>query len=57
MTYYKSWNQKIKSHADSTTLDDDNSLIHLMCAIACAHASTLATSLMHVKNNMRHFCL
>ena len=57
MTYYKSWNQKIKSHADSTTLDDDNSLIHLMCAIARAHASTLATSLMHVKNNMSHFCL
>ena len=33
------------------------SLIHLMHAIACAHASTLATSLMHVKNCTRHCCL
>ena len=30
-----------------------NSLLHLMRAIACAHA----TSLMHVKNSMRRFFL
>ena len=33
------------------------SLIHLMRAISCAHASTHDTSLMRVKNNTRHFCL
>ena len=33
------------------------SLLHLMRMIACVHISTLATSLMHVKNNMCHFCL
>ena len=27
------------------------------CAIACAHASTYATSLMHVKNSMHHLGL
>ena len=27
-----------------------------MCVIAHAHASTCATSLMHVKNSMYHFC-
>ena len=32
------------------------SLIHLP-VIVHAHASTHATSLMHVKNNMPHFCL
>ena len=31
------------------------SLIHLMHAIACAHASTHATGLMHVNNNMSMF--
>ena len=34
-----------------------NSLIHLMCAIACVHGSTCANSLMCVKNTMHHFCL
>ena len=33
------------------------SLLHLMHAIAHAHASTCATSLMHVKNSMSHFYL
>ena len=33
------------------------SLIHLMRAIARAYGSTLATSLMLVKNSTRHFCL
>ena len=28
---------------------DNGSLIHLMCVIACAQASTFATHLMHVK--------
>ena len=28
-----------------------------MCVIACAHASAWATSLMHVKHYMCHFCL
>ena len=31
-----------------------HSLLHLMRAIASAHASTRATSLMRVKNSMRH---
>ena len=31
------------------------SLLHLMRAIARAHGSTRATSLMHVKNSTRHF--
>ena len=31
------------------------SLLHLMHASACTHASTLATNLMHVKNSMHHF--
>ena len=34
-----------------------DSLLDLMLAIARAHASTCATSLMRVKNSMRHFCL
>ena len=34
-----------------------SSLVHLMCAIASAHARTCATRLMCVKNSMRHFCL
>ena len=33
------------------------SLLHLMHAIACARASTLATLLIHVKNSTHHFCL
>ena len=33
------------------------SLLHLMHVIECAHANTLATTLMFVKNNMHHFCL
>ena len=33
------------------------SLFHLMCAIARAHASTRATSLMPVKNSTPYFCL
>ena len=33
------------------------SLLHLMLAIACTHASTRATSLMHVKNSMHHLGL
>ena len=33
------------------------SLIDLMCAIACTHTTTSIISLMHVKNNMCHFCL
>ena len=33
------------------------SCLYLMCAIAHAHASTCATSLMCVKNSMYHFCL
>ena len=33
------------------------SLPHLMRVIARAHASTRATSLMHVKNSTHHFCL
>ena len=33
------------------------SLLHLIHAITCAHASTHATSLMSVKNNTHHFCL
>ena len=33
------------------------SLIHLILVIARAHAITQATSLMHVKNKMRHFCV
>ena len=32
-----------------------SSLIHLMCAIAHAHGSTRATSLMRVRNSMRGF--
>ena len=32
-------------------------LLHLMCAIKCAHASAYAASLMHVQNGMCHFCL
>ena len=31
------------------------SLLHLMCAIACARASPLATSLMSVKNSTHLF--
>ena len=31
------------------------SLIHLIYAIACAHTSTCATSLMHVKNSTHYF--
>ena len=33
------------------------SLLHLMCVIACAHASTRVTSLMCVKNSTHHFYL
>ena len=33
------------------------SLLHLMCTIACAHASTHATSSMCVKNITHHLCL
>ena len=33
------------------------SLLNLMHEIGRAHISTLATSLMHVKNNRHHFCL
>ena len=40
-----------------TCLDLVYSLLHMMHAITCAHASTCATSLMHVKNSMCHFCL
>ena len=32
------------------------SLLHLMHAIACAHANTLTTSMICVKNSMCHFC-
>ena len=32
-------------------------LLHLMFAIACAHSSTPAASLMCVKSNTRHFGL
>ena len=35
----------------------DVSLFNLMCAIACAHASTRATCLMPVKNSTLPFCL
>ena len=35
----------------------EDSLLDLMLAIAHAHTSTRATSLMRVKNSMRHFCL
>ena len=38
------------------TYSRDN-LLHLMCAIARAHAVTHVTSLMCVKNCMHHFCL
>ena len=31
-------------------------LLHLMCAILRAHASTRATSLMRVKNSTHHLC-
>ena len=51
------------SSMDSGTYNTDSSdnedkqlnLLHLMHAIACAHSSTGATSLMHVKNSMHHF--
>ena len=33
------------------------SILHLIRAIARAHASTRTTSLMRVKNSLRHFCL
>ena len=33
------------------------SFLYLIHAITSAHASTCATSLMHVKSSMRHFCL
>ena len=33
------------------------SLLHLMCTIACAHASTHAASSMCVKNSTCHLCL
>ena len=33
------------------------SLLHLMHAIAHAHTSTLATSLIRAKDSMRHLCL
>ena len=36
---------------------DAYSLLHLMRAITRAHASTLASMLMRVKNSTRHFCL
>ena len=34
-----------------------NSFLQLMLAIVRGHASTWSTSLMRVKNSMRHFCL
>ena len=36
---------------------DIDSLLHLMYVITGAHASTCATSLMHVKHSKHHFCL
>ena len=38
-------------------LDFDHSLLHLMRAIARAHAITLATNLKRPKKNTLHFCL
>ena len=32
-------------------------LLHLMCAIACTHASSHITSFICVKNSMHYFCL
>ena len=43
-------------NTDSSDNEDKQlSLLHLMHAIACAHSSTGAPSLMHVKNSMHHF--
>ena len=46
-----------KSYSFSFPLRLNGSLLHLICAIARAHASTSTTILMHAKNNMYHFCL
>ena len=54
MSYYQEPDSHIK---DKVKIVLDFSLLHLMCAIACAHTSTPATSLMHVKNSMHHFSL
>ena len=44
-------------NAQGESYDTSLSLLHLMCAIACAHASTHATSSMCVKNSTHHLCL
>ena len=48
---------KFKGKLTCGLKNDISSLLHLMGAIPRTHASTRVTSLMCVKNSMRHFCL
>ena len=60
-SYCSHWGTKCTSKLSCGTKEypicSDCSLLHLMHAIAHAHASTGATSSMRIKNSMYHFCL
>ena len=51
------WESDINNIEGFKIVNLNTTLFHLIHAIARAHASTPATSLMHVKVSTHHFCL